>query len=92
MSHDYHEGLPGFDAEHVLHDGCQECEGRTGLGGLLQLDPQNLNLIYLRALDRRDGRRVAGSNCDFALMNVCEQVSTLLERLDLAALRGAPDA
>lgn len=26
--HDYHDGLPGFSATQILHDGCGECEAR----------------------------------------------------------------
>jgi hypothetical protein len=29
VSHDYHEGLPGFDPQQILVDGCRECEQRS---------------------------------------------------------------
>lgn len=28
MTHDYHDGLPGFHPDQILHDGCAECEER----------------------------------------------------------------
>jgi hypothetical protein len=37
--HSYHEGLAGYDAAQILHDGCGECEARAssrnlGIGSL----------------------------------------------------------
>jgi hypothetical protein len=29
MSHTYHEGLPDFTPNRILHDGCHECELRA---------------------------------------------------------------
>jgi hypothetical protein len=29
MSHDYHEGLPGYRPAQLYYDGCTECEQRT---------------------------------------------------------------
>jgi hypothetical protein len=39
VSHVYHEGLPGYHPESILHDGCPECEERSrrGLDGVLAL-------------------------------------------------------
>jgi hypothetical protein len=29
MSHNFHEGLPGYGEAQILHDGCAECEARA---------------------------------------------------------------
>lgn len=43
MSHAYHEKLPNYNPDSILHDGCEECEdrGNAGLDGLLELDHKN---------------------------------------------------
>lgn len=50
-AHDYHEGLPGYDAAQVWPAGCAECE-RRGLANFAAqlgwLDPER----FARALDR----------------------------------------
>lgn len=58
MTHDHHAGLPGYDEEAVLTDGCAECEerSRAGLEGLLALDRHNVNRLWLRCLDTELGR------------------------------------
>jgi hypothetical protein len=51
-SHTYHPALPGYNAEHVLHEGCEVCEERAakGLEGLLYLDRDNLDYLWLRMI------------------------------------------
>jgi hypothetical protein len=56
--HDYHEGLPGFSAAQILHDGCSECEARAKESGhgLAHLDRGNFFRAYARAVEwNRDG-------------------------------------
>lgn len=50
-THNYHEGLPGYDARQVWHDGCAECEARGHADFASQLgwlDPER----FARAMDR----------------------------------------
>jgi hypothetical protein len=39
-AHVFHQDLPGYNPESVLHDGCAECERRSkqGMEGVLALD------------------------------------------------------
>lgn len=49
MSHDYHEGLPGYSPGQLLVDGCKECEHRAN----------NIPLA-LRSMDRETYERALG--------------------------------
>jgi hypothetical protein len=56
--HDYHEGLPGYHPDQLLHDGCAECEARgkdvaTAIG---HLDRTNFIRAWARAADWNKGR------------------------------------
>lgn len=51
--HAYHESLPGFSPEAVLHDGCEECESRAGIHGLAHLDWRNSRRVVERAVRLR---------------------------------------
>ena len=53
MMHDYHEGLPGFHPEQILHDGCGECErrGKDPNLALEHLDRGNFNRAWVRAAE-----------------------------------------
>lgn len=48
--HAYHERLPGYNEQQILHDGCPECEqwGAVVYLGIGQLDHNN----YARAVQR----------------------------------------
>ena len=50
MTHDYHEGQPGYSPAQILHDGCAECARRGGdvSLGIASLDPDN----FVRAWER----------------------------------------
>lgn len=52
-SHCYHPELEGYDPDSILHDGCEECDGRArrGVAGLLALDASNLELLWRRCLN-----------------------------------------
>ena len=54
MSHDYHEGLPGYDPRQLLHDGCEECEERSrDLSiAITRLDPERFAHAWRRAYDQ----------------------------------------
>lgn len=51
MTHDYHQGLPGYSAAQILHDGCQECEARGAnvAHAINCLDAQNFARACARA-------------------------------------------
>lgn len=51
MSHDYHDGLPGFHPDQLLKDGCAECERRAKDISLVigHLDSQRLRHAWTRA-------------------------------------------
>jgi hypothetical protein len=50
-AHDYHEGLPGYSAGQILHDGCPECETRSKSRdlGIGILDAQRFVKAWQRA-------------------------------------------
>ena len=50
--HDYHDALPGYSPNQILHDGCRECEARATAddGGLSRLDDANFARAWDRAL------------------------------------------
>lgn len=86
--HDYHPGLPGYDPEGILHDGCGECEARSqkGLTGLLDLDSKNLDLLWQRVLNTEYGGKVpendAGeyrSDCESRLGHQLYLIGVLLQ-------------
>lgn len=57
-SHDYHDALPGFSPNQILHDHCTECEHRAKRYdlGILSLDVQNFHRAWIRAQAlHRDG-------------------------------------
>ena len=51
--HDYHDGLPGFSPERVLHDGCGECEARAASPdhGIAHFDRANFVKAWHRAAE-----------------------------------------
>lgn len=53
MSHAYHDGLPGYSPDQILHDGCGECEYRASRDdhGIGSLDRQNFARAWKRAAD-----------------------------------------
>lgn len=57
MSHDYHEGLPGYHPAQILHDGCAECEARSRSRnlGIADLDRQQFIRAWRRAADWNQG-------------------------------------
>jgi hypothetical protein len=88
MSHTYHEGLPGFDARQIWHDGCHECEhrGKDLQIGLAHLDNQTFARAWRRAFDLKaskgGGYDVTGppSHCEMGLLNVLWGIQVSLER------------
>lgn len=50
MMHAYHEALPGYSPNAILHEGCEECESRSNANGLLSLDWKNSRRVVERAI------------------------------------------
>lgn len=57
MSHDFHENLPGYSPDQLLHAGCGECDRRAASpdGGLAHLDPVRFAQAWHRAALWRQG-------------------------------------
>jgi hypothetical protein len=49
--HEYHDGLPGYSADQIFHDGCGECETRAASldGGIAWLDKDSFPRAWARA-------------------------------------------
>jgi hypothetical protein len=54
MSHDYHESLPGYHPDQILHDGCAECEhrGENVERAIANLDHKKFERAWVRAADQ----------------------------------------
>lgn len=84
MTHDYHDGLPGYDEEQILHDGCAECEARSGSRnhGIAHLDRQNFVHAWRRAAEwnQRQLDNSTISQAEVPLLDVLWAVQVQLER------------
>jgi hypothetical protein len=78
MSHVYHEGLPGYHPESILHDGCPECEERSrrGVDGVLALDRDRQLTLWRSAFGPYVG---PPSSCDGRLRRELTAVAVFLE-------------
>lgn len=84
MTHDYHDALPGYDPEQILHDGCSECEYRAGLDdhGLSTLDALTFRRAWTRAADwNRTLNRVVVSAAEAPLLRLLWSTQLQLERV-----------
>ena len=78
MSHTYHEGLPGYDARQIWHDGCDECEhrGKDLQIGARASGQRHFARAWRRAYDDHasngGGYEATGdpSHCEMGLLNV----------------------
>jgi hypothetical protein len=87
MSHDYHEGLEGYDARQVLHTGCSECEhrGKDLVAALAHMDNSTFAKAWKRSYDwlASTGDHSAVGPVSFAevdLLNVLWGVMVTLQR------------
>ena len=87
-AHDYHDGLPGYSSEQLLHDGCGECETRAKAGdhGIAQLDRQNFYHAWKRAAEWNGNGGLTGpvSAAEAPMLRALWAVQLQLER------RGVP--
>jgi hypothetical protein len=83
--HAYHDGLAGYDPSNVLHDGCEECEGRAadGIQGLQALDETNFARLLNKMVDAEfidDRYPETISHADATLCGTLYAIAVLLER------------
>lgn len=80
MIHAYHEGLPGYSADQLLHDGCPECEYRAADSdhGIGRLDRENFARAWVRATQTGQLRSV--SQAELPMLRVLWAVQVQLQR------------
>lgn len=84
MTHDYHQGLAGFDERQLLVDGCRECEQRSHDYRMAVgfLDTDRLLAAWQRALDWRGGVGDLNlSEAEMPLLSFFETMSVTIERM-----------
>lgn len=86
MTHDWHEKLPGYHPDQMLHDGCGECEERAeGRNhGLASLDTGNFTRAWIRAALWNRGGAQAIAAAEVPMLDVLWAVQCQLEK------RGVP--
>jgi hypothetical protein len=79
--HDYHDGLPGYSPEQILHDGCGECEARskTDDHGLANLDRVNFYRAWGRAARWNREGLTDLSRAEIPLLNLLWVIQLKLE-------------
>jgi len=85
--HDYHDTLPGYSADALLHDGCAECEQRAGDTrsghGIAMLDPQRFAHAWTRAAQYfREGLRDI-TTTEMPMLSALWAVQLQFERLGI---------
>jgi hypothetical protein len=83
MSHIYHEDLPGYHPDQILHDGCPECEYRASRGshGLTELDTESFARAWKRAAQWNQGGLDNVALAERSLLSALWAVQVQLERL-----------
>jgi len=81
--HAYHEALPGYSPDQILHDGCPECaeRGSDVSRGIASLDRQNFACAWSRASDWHREGVFAVSDAESGLLRVLWSVQLQLERI-----------
>lgn len=81
MSHDWHENLPGYNPDHILHDGCNECEQRSARRdhGISSLDPANFRRAWARAAQWNEQGLPSISDAETPLLDVLWAVQVQLQ-------------
>jgi hypothetical protein len=82
MAHDYHDALPGYSQEQLLHDGCIECEYRAQSSGLgiSQLDKPNFYHAWKRAAEWNRNHVSDVSKAEAPMLNALWAIQLQLER------------
>lgn len=81
--HSYHDALPGYHPDQVLHDGCGECEARAARDdhGLSNLDADNFTRAWRRATTWNKHGLPSLSRAEAPLLQALWSVQVHLERL-----------
>lgn len=79
--HAYHDGLPGYSPNQILHDGCSECEIRSEqtAGGLTYLDRTNVAKAWARAAEWNQNGLPDIARAEVKLLNTLWVVQCQLE-------------
>jgi hypothetical protein len=85
MSHDYHEGLPGFDPQQILVDGCLECETRSRWSdhGICSLDRERFAEAWVRAHQWHMKRLDNVSDAELPLLETLASVQAAMRRAEV---------
>ena len=80
--HDYHDGLAGYSARQLLHDGCGECESRAKSvsHGISTLDRQNFVIAWQRAAEWNRTGLPDIARAEMPMLSVLWSVQIQLER------------
>ena len=84
MTHDYHEKLPGYHPDQVLHDGCAECEDRGADPNLAiqHMDVQRFQHAWQRAADwQKNGTAPLIAHAEIDTLRLLWAVQVQFERL-----------
>lgn len=88
MMHAYHEALPGYEPEQILHDGCPECK-RRGANveiALAYMDRPTFHRAWLRAKMFDSDGLTNVSNAETKLLQVLAQIRHQLSSLVLGGV------
>lgn len=79
--HAYHQGLPGYRDDQILHDGCEECEYRGGRPdcGIGYLDSGNFARAWARAAQLGRSGLPGASQAEIPLLKVLWAVQVQLQ-------------
>lgn len=88
MTHDYHEGQPGYHPDQLLKDGCAECKYRSENlhAALAHMDTRGFAVAWTRAIDFESGRLDNISRAEVPLLRAIWSMACLLGQL-----RNRPD-
>ncbi len=79
--HDYHDGLPNYSPDQILHDGCGECETRakTDDHGIAHLDRSNFYRAWQRAAEWNQSGLLDLACAEIPMLNVLWAIQIKLE-------------
>ena len=85
MTHSYHEGLPSFSPEQILHSGCGECEarGKDVSEAIVRLDGRNFARAWKRAADWNTTGAPDICEAEAPLLRALWSIQLQLERLGI---------
>jgi hypothetical protein len=83
--HSYHDALPGFSPEQILHDGCGECESRAASRnhGIANLDTGNFARAWQRAARWNRSGLPDIARAEVPMLDVLWAVQCQLERVGI---------